>query len=68
MSPIIDWTKVIASDRIHGVPPRVKAISVLLAVRVYRAYRMISLLLSSKSVVWNRDSTILNTDVHNDVA
>jgi glycosyltransferase involved in cell wall biosynthesis len=68
VSPVVDWTKVVASDRIQGAPARVKAIFVLVAVRVYRAYRMISLLLSSKGVVWNRDAAIGKTDAHNDLA
>jgi glycosyltransferase involved in cell wall biosynthesis len=59
MSPFIDWTKVVASDRIHGVSARAKAIWVLFAVRAYRAYKMINLLSSNKGVVWNRDSKIL---------
>src|SRR5579883_212199 len=67
VSPLIDWTKVITSDRIQGAPARTKAILVLVAVRAYRAYRMISLLLSSKGVVWNRNSAILNRDVHSDM-
>ena len=58
VSPIVDWTKVVASDRLHGVSPRIKAIFVLSAVRAYRAYKMISLLLSNKGVTWNRDSAI----------
>jgi GT2 family glycosyltransferase len=68
ISPVVDWTKVIASDRIHGTSARVKAIFVLAAVRAYRAYKMISLLLSSKEVVWNRDTAIGKTDVHDDAA
>jgi cellulose synthase/poly-beta-1,6-N-acetylglucosamine synthase-like glycosyltransferase len=68
ISPVIDWTKVIASDRIHGVFPRIKAILVLVAVRAHRAYKMVSLLLSNKEVAWNRESAIAETDVHNDVA
>jgi glycosyltransferase involved in cell wall biosynthesis len=62
ISPVVDWTKVIASDRIHGVSARVKAILVLVAVRSYRAYKMINLLLSRKEVMWNRDSPIVETD------
>jgi glycosyltransferase involved in cell wall biosynthesis len=58
VSPVVDWTKVIISDRIHGASPRLKAICVLLAIRVYRAYKMISLLLSNKGVMWNRDSAV----------
>jgi GT2 family glycosyltransferase len=68
ISPVVDWTKVVASDRIHGASTRGKAIVVLVAIRAYRAYKMISLLLSDKGVVWNRDSPIGKTDVHNDVA
>ena len=59
ISPIVDWTKVIGSDRVHGVSPRVKAIFVLVAVRSYRAYKMINLLLSHKKVVWNRRTFII---------
>jgi hypothetical protein len=56
LSPLVDWTKVIASDRIHGASARVKAIFVLIVVRWYRAYKMIDLLISRKEVLWNRDS------------
>jgi glycosyltransferase involved in cell wall biosynthesis len=66
ISPFVDWTKVFASDRIHGVSARVKAILVLAAVRWYRAYKMINLLLSRKEVIWNRDSTLFEkTDSRN---
>jgi len=58
VSPVVDWTKVITSDRIHGVSPRFKAIFVLAEIRAYRAYKMISLVVSNKGVMWNRDSTI----------
>jgi glycosyltransferase involved in cell wall biosynthesis len=68
ISPLVDWTKVIASNRIHGASARVKAIFVLAAVRAYRGYTMIRLLFSSKEVVWNRNTTIGKTDVHNDAA
>jgi glycosyltransferase involved in cell wall biosynthesis len=68
LSPVVDWTKVIASDRIQGVSARVKAIFVLVAVRAYRAYKMINLLSSNKGVVWNRNSAIAKTDVHDDIA
>jgi GT2 family glycosyltransferase len=63
ISPVVDWLKVITSDRIHGVFARTEAIFVLVAVRAYRAYKMISLLLSNKEVVWNRDT--VKTNVHN---
>jgi len=66
LSPVVDWSKVIASDRIHGVLPRVKAIIVLIAVRWYRAYKMVFLLMSRRQVRWNRDLAVINSDVHND--
>jgi glycosyltransferase involved in cell wall biosynthesis len=62
-SPIVDWTKVIASDRIHGASARFKAIFVLAIIRTYRAHKMVRLLLSTKGVVWNRDTAISQTDV-----
>jgi glycosyltransferase involved in cell wall biosynthesis len=67
ISPVVDWTKVVASDRIHGASASTKAICVLVAVRAYRAHKMISLLLSNKGVVWNRDSPIGKTNIHDDV-
>ena len=65
-SPFIDWTTVVASDRVKGVPARVKAIFILVSVRAYRAYRMIALSLMKKGVVWNRDTAIvknMNSDL-----
>src|ERR1700730_3662389 len=64
VSPVVDWTKVIASNRIQGPSARIKAIFVLAIVRTYRAYKMIWLLWSTKGVVWNRDMVIGQTDVH----
>jgi glycosyltransferase involved in cell wall biosynthesis len=52
-SPIVDSMKVLGSDRIQGVSTRLKAISVLFAIRAYRARKMLSLLSASKAVVWN---------------
>ena len=53
-SPMVDCMKVLGSDRIQGIPTRLKAISVLVAIRAYRACKMLSLLSASKAVVWNR--------------
>jgi glycosyltransferase involved in cell wall biosynthesis len=53
-SPIVDFTKVLCSDRIRGVSTRLKAISILIKVRSYRSYKMLSLLRTSNAVVWNR--------------
>ena len=62
VSPAVDWTKVVTSHRVHGLLPNVKAIRVLAAIRCYRAYKMISLLLSRKQVRWNREVTAVNPD------
>ncbi len=58
ISPAVDWTKVIASDRIDGASSRIKAIFVLVLVRTYRAYKMISMLSSNQRVAWNREAAI----------
>jgi glycosyltransferase involved in cell wall biosynthesis len=57
-SPAIDFTKVIASDRIRGVSTRCKAIVILVAIRTHRARKMLSLLRESKTVVWNRETGV----------
>jgi glycosyltransferase involved in cell wall biosynthesis len=67
LSPVVHWHQVVTSDRIHGTLPRAKAISVLIALRCYRAYRMIHLLMSHKQVSWNRNLPAAKSDIHNDV-
>jgi glycosyltransferase involved in cell wall biosynthesis len=54
-SPIVHSMKVLGSDRIQGVSARLKAISVLFAIRAYRTRKMLSLLSGGNVVVWNRD-------------
>ena len=54
VSPFVDSIKVLISDRIQGISARLKAISILFAIRAYRACKMLSLLRASKAVVWNR--------------
>jgi glycosyltransferase involved in cell wall biosynthesis len=54
-SPIIDIEKVLRSDRIAGLSPRLKAIMILFAIRAHRARKMASLLRESQAVVWNRE-------------
>ena len=56
-SPIVDFARVLSSDRIHGVSTRLKAISILSAVRAHRARKMLSLFRTSNSVTWNRNSS-----------
>jgi hypothetical protein len=60
LSPVVHWHKVITSDRIHGTLPRAKAI--LIAVRWYRAYKMIHLLMSRKQIRWNRNLADVKSD------
>jgi GT2 family glycosyltransferase len=55
-SPIVDSLKVFGSDRIQGLSTRLKAISVLFAIRAYRARKMLSLLGAGQAVVWNRNA------------
>lgn len=62
ISPAADWTKVVTSRRVHGILPRAKAIAVLAAIRSYRAYKMISLMLSRRQVQWNQTIAAVNSD------
>jgi len=62
-STLVDVPRVAGTNRLHGIPARLKALAVLVAVRTYRAWRMLSLLISSKGVVWNRNTAVGLTDV-----
>lgn len=62
-SPAIDWRQVIFTDRLQGLSPRAKAMSVLIAVRFYRFWRMLVLLNSDTGVVWNRDGRAVYSEV-----
>jgi len=64
VSPAADTIKVLTSNCIHGASARAKALMVLIAVRVYRAWRMIVIMTSSEEIVWNRDEglSLANTD------
>jgi GT2 family glycosyltransferase len=57
-SPVIDTARVLNSDRIQGMPARLKAIAVLCKIRAHRAFKMLSLLHGGKSIVWNRDTGV----------
>jgi glycosyltransferase involved in cell wall biosynthesis len=54
-SPIVDVAKVFASDRIEGASTRFKASLVLVAIRIHRARKMLSLMRASRGVAWNRN-------------
>ena len=57
-SPIVDTATVFNSDRIQGIPTRIKAIIVLCQVRAHRALKMLSLLYASEPIVWNRNTGV----------
>jgi glycosyltransferase involved in cell wall biosynthesis len=57
-SPVIDTATVYNSDRIEGVSARLKAIAVLCQIRAHRAFKMLGLLHSGKSIIWNRDTGV----------
>jgi glycosyltransferase involved in cell wall biosynthesis len=61
-SPGVEWVKVVASQRLDGPSAKVKAIGVLAAIRGYRAYKMITLLLGGKQVHWNRSVRAVDSD------
>jgi GT2 family glycosyltransferase len=65
-SPMRDWLSVVSTNRISGASPRLKAFLVLIAVRSYRAWKMLSLLRYSKEVIWNRSNDISRTNANND--
>jgi GT2 family glycosyltransferase len=54
ISPLRDVARVLASERLEGVSARLKAIGVLVLLRVYRAWRMAFILFSERGVLWNR--------------
>lgn len=58
VSPAVDFAKVLGSDRIFGLPARLKAIMVLIAIRAHRARTMLALLLQNGKVVWNRETSV----------
>lgn len=57
-SPVFDTAKVFNSDRIQGMPARLNAIAILCKIRAHRAFKMLSLLHTGKSIAWNRDSGV----------
>src|SRR5262249_2909854 len=62
VSPAADFVKVLRSERIYGASVRVKALAVLIAVRAYRAWKMIAVLASGEGVIWNRTEAVRLSD------
>jgi GT2 family glycosyltransferase len=63
-SPSVELPRILASDRIRGPKARLRAFRTLVAVRLYRARRMLSLLVrppaASASRQWNREPAARN--------
>jgi glycosyltransferase involved in cell wall biosynthesis len=58
-SPIVDIAQVLRSDRIDGLPARLGASGILIVIRSYRAWRMLTLLRSTdRGIVWNRSTPV----------
>lgn len=59
-SPLFDIIEVFTSDRIDGLLARIKASAILVVIRSYRTWRMLTLLRSSsnRGIVWNRSAPI----------
>jgi GT2 family glycosyltransferase len=57
-SPMIDCIRVFTSPRINGAGTRFSALKVLIAVRAYRAWKMVAVLVSQEKAPWNRNETI----------
>jgi glycosyltransferase involved in cell wall biosynthesis len=67
LSPAVDWTKVVRSQRLYGPIPRAKAVAALSAIRFYRTYKMIALLLAGQHVHWNRGTPTVKSDQARDL-
>lgn len=58
-SPLVDSIEILTSDRINGFLARLKGLGILIVIRTYRAWRMLTLLRSSnRGIVWNRSSPV----------
>ena len=62
ISPLVDCAKVFTSRRIHGMSARLKALLVLVVIRSYRAWRMVTLLGKRGGVTWNRETSLSDAD------
>jgi glycosyltransferase involved in cell wall biosynthesis len=58
LSPVVELSKVLKSPKISGLSARLKAASVLIAIRSYRAWKMLLLLGSHKTVIWNSSAVV----------
>jgi glycosyltransferase involved in cell wall biosynthesis len=63
VSPAISIFKIMTTNRIEGVSTRLKAALVLINVRTYRAWKMVSLMWSGGEVVWNQNVSLESDDL-----
>ena len=55
-SPFVDFTKVLRSERVSGVWPKLQATMILFAVRSHRARKMLTLLRERQTLTWNQQT------------
>jgi glycosyltransferase involved in cell wall biosynthesis len=58
LSPVAELSKVLTSPKISGLSARLKAASVLVAIRSYRAWKMLQLLGSHRTIIWNSSAVV----------
>jgi GT2 family glycosyltransferase len=55
-STVLHAFKIFKSDRIQGIHIRLQALRILVALRIYRTWRMVTLLGTKRRIVWNSAS------------
>lgn len=56
---LFDVGEILTSDRIDGFLTRVRALGILIVIRSYRVWRMLTLVVwSNRGVVWNRNTPV----------
>jgi glycosyltransferase involved in cell wall biosynthesis len=58
VSPVRDLPKMLFTNRIEGLPARLKGCVILCAIRIHRTRTMLSMLLRDRSIVWNREPSV----------
>jgi glycosyltransferase involved in cell wall biosynthesis len=57
-SPLRDLPRVLWTNRIQGLPARLKGCAVLCAIRIHRARKMLGVLFGERNMVWNRETGV----------
>ncbi|MGB9114628.1 glycosyltransferase [Bradyrhizobium sp.] len=58
LSPVAELGKILTSPKISGLSTRFQAASVLVAIRSYRAWKMLQLLGPHKTIIWNSSAVV----------